>query len=30
MDKIDLRWFKMQMEWLALIKAVEGEEDYIL
>jgi hypothetical protein len=29
-DKIDLRWFKMQTEWLALIKAVEGEENRVL
>ena len=29
-DKIDLRWIRMQTEWLALIKAAKGEENHTL
>lgn len=29
-DEIDLRWIKMQTEWLALTKVVKGEENYTL
>ncbi|XTI82112.1 hypothetical protein V2W45_1228508, partial [Cenococcum geophilum] len=29
-DKIDLRWIKMQIEWLVLTKVVKGKENYTL
>ena len=29
-NKIDLRWIKIQTEWLILIKVVKGEENHTL